>query len=351
MTTEPINPTNKFLTEVSAAINEEFKVEVALPGTAENLSDIKVRVPTTSHMLNLLLGGGVPLGRVMEIYGEYSHGKSSIEEHMMIGFQRFPGVSVLLDAESGWYRERALAMGHNNDRHLHLQADTVELGFSVIESTIKRLRMPGSKIAFNMPIGIFWDTISASQTEGEKTGDQYKDGMADKARKIRAALRHLSLVLPATNCSLIFLSQTMEDLKSKFGGKTTSGGGSIKFWSSKRLSVFKTGVLDHPEKNCGIITSVRNIKDKINPPNREVLLPLVYKTGVDPLQELLIFLAENSEYVSISGGRVRIHKYPEPDREVSAYQSNIHEKLATYPDLMEYLKACANYVWRAKHGY
>lgn len=337
-----------FIKGVSAQINDEFKVDVAVAGTNENLSDCKIRVPTTSHILNLLMGGGVPLGRVVEIFGEPSHGKSTLEQHMMNGFQQYPGISILLDAESSWDRNRAIRMGHNPARHIHLQADTVELGFSVIDSTIKKVRMPGSKFPKNMPIGIFWDTISASQTEGEKTGDQYKNGMMDKARLIRRWLRTLSLFLPSMNCSLVFLNQTIEGPNNK--GKQTTGGGAIKFWASKRYSVYKTGDWDYPDKKCGILTNVRNVKDKMDPPFREVELPINNKFGIDPLQELIHFLAANSKFVNISGGRVRIPDYPEVGREVTAYHKHIHEKVNDYPDLVDYLKICAESTWNDLYG-
>jgi len=340
------------LTKLADDLNKEFDAEVAVPGEHLTYSDkATTRIPTSSFMLNLILGGGMPLGRVIEVSGDPSEGKSTLVEHIMVGFQKYPGISVLLDAESAWDRARALRIGHNPSRHLHLQADTVELGFSVIDSTIKRLRMPGGKIPSTMPVGFFWDTISASQTEGEKTGDIYAEGMMDKPRKIRRALRTLSLVLPSTNCSLVFVNQTIQG-PSKTGKSTkgTPGGGAIKFWSSKRLSVWSSDKMHYPEDNTGILTYVRTIKDKLNPPHREIQLPIRYDDGVDNLYEVLNFLIDNSSYVNMSQGRVTILDFPEPDKEAKFYHKKAYEYYEKHPELLEFLQSCAAEAWREKFG-
>lgn len=338
--------------EITEALNLEYSAEVAIHGVDANFSDLAaIRIPTTSFMLNLLLGGGVPSGRIMEIFGDPSKGKSTIVQHMMVGFQQYPGISILLDAESGWDRNRALRMGHISARHIHLQADTVELGFSVIHSTIRRMRMPGSKFPASMPIGIFWDTISASQTEGEKEADIYKDGMMDKARKIRRGLRTLSLLLPATNCSLVFVNQTIADPNggskfSKVQSKTTPGGGAVKFWSSKRLSVWSGGKLDIPFPNCGIVSNVKNIKDKLNKPYLEVSLPVIYETGVHPVYEVVNFLADNSTVLNVRKGYVYLTDYPETGNEFKLGRlKSLGETIQELPEVFDYLKFRAEEVW------
>lgn len=344
----------QILSILARELNAEFKAEVAVPGEEMVHSDkATIRIPTSSFMLNLILGGGIPQGRVVEICGDPSEGKSTLVEHMMIGFQKFPGISVLLDAETGWQRERALRIGHNPSRHLHLQADTVELGFSVIDSTIKRIRMPGSKFPPDMPVGFFWDTIAASQTEGEKTGDQYAEGMMDKARKIRRNLRTLSMMLPQTNCALVFVNQ-MIDQPAKGGHghakKTTPGGGAIKFWSAKRLQVRSFEKMHYPEENTGILTTIKTIKDKLNPPFREVQVPIRYYDGVDNLYEVINFLIDNSNVVNMSAGRVTVLGYPDPDSEAKFWHKKAYEYSAKNPDILEYLQICAQEVWDEKFG-
>lgn len=344
----------QILTALAKELNDEFKAEVAVPGEDMVHSDkATIRIPTSSFMLNLLLGGGTPLGRVLEICGDPSEGKSTFVEHMMIGFQKYPGISVLLDAETGWQRERALRIGHNPSRHLHLQADTVELGFSVIDSTIKRIRMPGSKFPQDMPVGFFWDTIAASQTEGEKTGDQYADGMMDKARKIRRNLRTLSMLLPRTNCSLVFVNQMIDQPAKGNRGhakKTTPGGGAIKFWSAKRLQVRSFETMHYPEDNTGILSTVKTIKDKLEPPHREVQIPIRYIDGVDNLYEVMNFLIDNSNYVNMAAGRVTVLDFPEPGVEAKFWHKKAYEYYEKHPDLLEFLQSCAQEIWAEKFG-
>ncbi len=351
LSSEPVGDETEALRKLAKDLNDQFETEVAVAGSDASLSDLcKVRIPTTSFMLNLLLGGGIPQGRILEVFGDPSHGKSTLIQHMMCGVQQFPGISVLLDAESGWHKARALKMGHNSSRHLHLQADTVELAFSTIFSTITRMRMAGSKFPKTMPVGFFYDTLSASQTEGEKSDDQYADGMADKARKIRQAMRRLSLLLPSTNCFLIVVNQQIQTLNAKGAKKTTPGGGSVKFWSSKRLSVFSKASdrMNYPEPNTGIITSVRNIKDKLDMPHREINLPIRHLTGIDPIYEIVNFLIDHSPYVNMKG-TVTVPDYPEDgDTFKLGYQKQVADKMT--PELLEYLKVCAEEVWNDKFG-
>jgi len=341
---------------LSKELNIQFSAEVAVPGEEVNFSDVRLWVPTTSYILNLVLGGGIPMGRILEVYGEPSHGKSTIITHMMVGCQKFPGISVLLDAESSWYRDRALAMGHDPSRHLHLQADTVELGFSVIASTITRIRMKGSRFPPKMPVCFFWDTIAASPTEGEKEGDQYRDGMSDKARKIRMNLRKLSLVLPKSNCALVFVNQTITDIKAKNPkfNKTTPGGGAIKFWASKRIKVYKISRMQYPHDNSGIISTLHIVKDKINPPNREGEVPILNATGIHPVYELLNFLVDNSDYVNLIRKQYVITDYPTPGSDMRISQSKLDEHLtklgSRQKDLIEYLQCCVDEAWAAKYG-
>lgn len=344
----------------SEKINEKHKLRVSVPGDEFCWSDIPFYVPTRSFLLNKILSdgsspGGTPLGRVIEIYGDPSVGKSTILEHMMVGFQEYPGISVLLDADTGWSRKRAIAMGHNENRHLHLQADTIELGVEVILSTITRLRMPGSGFPLSMPIGFFWDAITSSQTEGEKEGDKYKDGMGDKARKVRDGMRRIVPILAKEHCALIFACHTIVEFDRKYGGggakkKSATHGDSIKFHASKRIKVWVSGQIDYPESQNGIITTAKVIKDKLQRPLREVNFPVMFRTGIHYAYELVNFLIDNSSYVNQEGSRIVIPDYPEDGDRLSFYRKDLEVKLARFPDLVDYLSVCADMAWTEKYG-
>lgn len=345
----------KGLRIVARDLNKEFKARVAVTGDELCASDVPFRVPTRSFLLNKLFGGGAPIGRVIEVSGDPSHGKSTVLEEMMIGFQLYPGISVLLDADTGWHRPRAVAMGHNSHRHLHLQADTVEYGFETIFSTIARLRMPG-RFPPNMPVGIFWDTISASQTEGEKEGDPYKDGTGAKPRKIREQLRRLAPELPRNNVCLVFACHThMEFSKGGKVGKqpqkkSSTGGEAIPFWSGKRIKVWISSRLDYPYKNAGIITTAETIKDKLEAPHERVELPILHHTGIDPGYELIYYLLDNSSWVNMNGAYVNIPDFPEPGKALNFFPKQLHLKMQHFPDLLGYLRDCAEHTWKEKHG-
>jgi recombination protein RecA len=351
------DPIYEGLQGLTKDLNKDFDTEIAVTGDDYCVSDVPFRVPTSSFLLNKLLGGGIPVGRVMEIFGDPSTGKSTLVEHMMIAFQRYPGISVLIDADTGWYRPRAVLMGHNNNRHLHLQADTLELGFEVIQSTIKRIRMPG-KFPPGMPVGIFYDAISASQTEGEKEEDQYKDGMADGPRKVRKELRKLAPVLPRCSASIVFVSHTHTDLKAQPKGKkkivpkkSSSFGDAIKFWSAKRLKIWRAaGSVDAPYKGAGIFVGISTYKDKLEPPFRTIEVPLMHQTGIHHGYELVNFLIDHSHWVNMNGAYVCVPDYPEPGKELNFFPKQLDIKLQRFPDLIGYLESCAEETWENMYG-
>lgn len=339
---------------VASEINKDLEGDIAVAGPDPNLSDAgSVRIPTTSHMINLFLGGGVPIGRVVELFGDESVGKSTVMQHMMVGFQKAKGISVLLDAETGWDRHRANAMGHDNDRHLHLQADTVEGGEKAIVTTLERLRMPG-RFPTTCPIGIFWDTISSSQTEGEKEGDIYKDGMMDKPRKVRSMLRKIAPMLPRLNSSLVFICQTTVKMNKGSGApprKTSAtGGDAIKFWSAKRLSMWRSGSFKYPHVGAGILSGIKNVKDKLNAPNVELTIPILSDVGIHPGYEVLIYVIDNSNIANVRGGKVIIEDYFDEGEDLVFYMKELPKVMVDNPELLEYLRACATDIWDKTGG-
>jgi recombination protein RecA len=343
-------------------INKIYKEDVAVPGRENNLADVRCIIPTTSYLLNKLLGGGVSAGRVIEILGDFSTGKSSLAETIMIGFQQYPGLSILLDAESTWHRGRAIAMGHNNDHHMHLQVSSLEQGIDVIDTTVTRLRMPGKGIPADWPICIVWDTVSNSGTEeeiedgaddeeDEDGKKKKKDGMMAKPRKLRSLMRKWSLKLPRMLCSLIFVSQTYVGPPKKgayVAQKQTSGGGAIKFWSSQRIEVWRAGGMDYPYDGAGIVLCAKTIKDKTNPPNREVNLPMLFKTGIHPVYELVNFILDNDEkkqYLRKDKAVLSLVNYPNEGENTSYYFKELDAIVKDDPSIMDYLKCIVDEVW------
>ncbi len=325
--------------DVAKDINKQMNLEVAIPGKQDVSSDVKNWIPTSSHMLNLLMGLenlGAPTGRVIELFGDYSHGKSTILQLLMSGFQKAGGISNLLDSESSWNRERALMMGHDLERHLTIETDTVEQGFETIYKLNEKY---ASLFGDSVPIIYGWDTIAASPTSGEKEGDEFKDGMAFKARKIRSELRRLCQELPKANALLVVVNQTISTLNAKGPKKTTPGGSGLKFWASQRLECWRVGVFKSfgdDQQPAGIISQVKAVKNKLHPPNRAVDLPLVYRTGICPYREVINYHLDNTSIVNIAGAYRKIVGFT--DKDISFYEKNTLGAFEEHPGLLEYLQ-------------
>jgi recombination protein RecA len=355
------------LEKLADETNKQLKSKAIIPGNNPNLSDIKLVVPTRSWGLNKLLGGGMPVGRVIEIFGDPSNGKSTLAEEIMIGFQQFPGLSILLDSEFGWDRSRAKAMGHNDDFSIYIQVHTLEQGIEAIDTFITRVRMKGKGIPNDWPIVIVWDTISNSSPESEFGADDddsddegviKKQGMMFKPRLLRQLERKWSVKLPETMCSLVFVSQTYEGPakgKGAYAGKQqhTSGGGAIKFWASKRIKVWRAGNIDYPEDNSGIVVCANTIKDKLAPPNRQVDIPVMFKTGVHPGYELLNYLLDNDKSKALvykDGKDIMINCLLDNGSPMATFKKDFEAVIDAYPQLMELMIMQADKVWRNTVG-
>jgi recombination protein RecA len=364
------NPT-KLLQDVADEVNKDFKGRFVLTGNETTHSEVRRWIPTRSELLNLAMGGGVPTGKVLEVYGEPSDGKSTITEEFMCAFQRADGVSILLDAESAWHRERAMAIGHDPDRNIHLDAETVEDGFELIFSTVFKIRDRAERLRTQirtdkklkkedkarlrrqaeeieaMPVIIVWDTISASPTRAELAGDMFADGIASKPRMVRRALTTLSRFLPNYNTTLVFVNQTYEDLKKGKGqftsGAKTHGGKSIKFWSAIRLKVWNSGKYVLGEEQVGINSVIKTVKNKLVPPQKQVTVPILFDTGFDPLMESILYLHKHrSDVVYVNGSWYCIEGFGDP---LKFYLKNVHDIADANPGLSDYLQDTVRETW------
>lgn len=344
-------PSHGTLAEIAGSINKDLKTEVLVPGDEDSLSTIHTWVPTGLTLLDLFLYGGLPIGRIWEIYGEPHHGKTALAQLLMVAVQRAGGISVYLDAEGTFDLKRALSMGHDPSKHFHLQADTVELGFQTIDKTIKAFR---EERHLTCPLLFVWDTIAASQTEKEKVNDRWGDGMAAKPRIIREALRRLSLELGRGQAGLVFCNQTVASF-AKFGPSfDTPGGGAIKFWSTYRVHVSKAGWFQPSgEVDAGILSGLKLVKCKVGPPNRKIILPLTYDHGFDENHANIDFLlrtdatATARRFIEKSGAYYHLHVPEEVfgTDTIKTYYSGLAEKFLEYPGLAEYIAEAVKAEW------
>lgn len=309
-------------------------------------ADVKYWVPTESILLNLLLGEddfGCPSGKIMEIFGDSSEGKSTILQILMNAFQAAGGISVLVDSESAWNRKRAIAMGHNEALHTYVDAEYLELAFETINTLIDRFTV---RFGDAIPILIGYDTIAAHATESEKGGDQYAEGMMSKPKKIRAFLRQCCLELPKIKGQLVLLNQTIESPKDdKSGIKKTSGGGGPRFWSSHRLEVRRVGVYKWAKdaRLEGILSNVKTIKNRMHPPHRSVTLPINFLKGCDPIREVYTYLHDHTNLVNTSGAYKRIVGFQEKD--ISCYEKDFPAKVREHEGLLEWMQEQVRSHW------
>jgi recombination protein RecA len=327
------------LEKVAKSINNAKSLEVAIPGEKEVKADVKQWIPTASVILNLLMGDenyGVAVGRIYDIIGDFGEGKSTIAQIIMNAFQEAGGVSVLLDSESAWNRARAIDMGHNPKRHMAVDIETCEMGFSVIQETIEQFKIT---LGGRVPVVFVWDTISASPTDSEKKGDEFANGMQFKPRFIRSQLRAICPELKKVAASLVFVSQTIEGNKpNRTGVKTTAGGGGIKFWSSQRLQVEKVATTHDPvekEKLTGIITNIKMVKNKLHPPFKRADVPIDFKLGLNPVMEVTNYLLDHTNVYNISGAYKSIVGFAEKD--IKFYEKDLPKVLEANPGLLDWM--------------
>lgn len=354
------------LAAISKAVNKACGAEVLLPGEADNLSTIRTWIPTRLTLVNLLLYGGIPMGRFWEVFGESHEGKTAFATELMIATQLAGGISIYLDAEGTWHKARALSMGHNEKRHLYMQADTVEQGVQAIDETLHNIRQVHN---LDCPLLFVWDTIAASQVESEKglgiarTAEERKkarfsDGVSSKPRIIREALRRFSLEFPRQQAGLVFVNQTIADFE-KFGpGWDTPGGGALKFWSTYRIHIYKSGQFKPDGKtDAGILSTIKVIKCKVGRPLLKVEIPLTYDHGWDEDYANLHYLlrpdasAVARKVIEQRGAHIYIHGPKEilGTKEISLYRSQLKEKLEKYPGLQAYLAEQVKADWAATY--
>lgn len=363
------------LQSVREEVNKELKGGILV---TEDDVVIKKWISTGFTLLDLFFYGGIPVGRIWEIYSpEESQGKTTLTLHLLIAIQKAGGISQYLEAEgSPWDIKRAQRMGHNPHRHIPTLADTCEIGFDAIESTVIKIRgkeelyrKEKKKNIPTAPLGIAWDTIAASPIEAERAGSKYKDGMSYKPRLIREKLRSMSLFLPRNEVSLIFVNQAIATIGDMFGpGYTTPGGGAIKFWAVHRVVIWKAGKFQPEGRDEGILAKLKLTKCKVGPPFRTVSVALNYNNGIDEDYTNFNFLTRSDatdtarKYVERRGSWYYIKGYntwkaqledPEAktvkNDEFGLYASQLRKKIKQFPDVETYLKEGVISEWHAAY--
>ena len=253
--------------------------------------------PTGSISLDLALGGGVPKGRVVEIYGPESSGKTTLTLHMIAEIQKLGGTAAFIDAEHALDPSYAEKIGVNIDDLLLSQPDNGEQALEITETLVRS----------NAVDIIVIDSVAALTPRAEIEGDMGDAQMGLHARLMSQALRKLTAAISKSKCTVVFLNQIRMKIGVMFGNpETTTGGQALKFYSSVRMEIRKMGKIeggvqhDGKKELVGNRVRVKVVKNKIAPPFKVAEFDILYNQGISKVGDILD-LATRYELVRKAG--------------------------------------------------
>lgn len=292
--------------------------------TDGNIQDVPA-ISTGSLGLDIALGiGGLPRGRVVEIYGPESSGKTTLTLHAIAEAQKAGGIAAFIDAEHAFDRTYAEALGIDLENLLVSQPDHGEQALEITENLIR-------STAIDI---IVVDSVAALVPKAELEGDMGDSKMGLQARLMSQALRKLTAVISKTSCCCIFINQLREKIGVMFGNpETTTGGNALKFYCSVRLDIRRIGAIKDRDEVLGNRTRVKVQKNKLAPPFKQVEFDIMYGKGISKAGEVLDLSVEN-DLIKKSGSW-----YSYGDAKIGQGRDFVRNYLEENPDLMDELEA------------
>lgn len=298
-------------------------------GTIMKLGDDQIEamevIRSGSLTLDLALGvGGYPRGRVIEIYGPESSGKTTLSIHAIAEAQKAGGIAAFIDAEHAFDRFYAEKLGVDTSNLLISQPDNGEQALEIAESLIR-------SGAIDI---IVIDSVAALTPKAEIEGEMGDSQMGLQARLMSKALRKLTAAINKTNCTCVFINQLRDKIGVMFGNpETTTGGNALKFYSSIRIDIRKTTQIKDGENVLGVRTKVKIVKNKVAPPFQKAEFDIMYGEGISKVGEV-IDLGTEMEIIKKSGSW-----FSYGDTKLGQGRDAVKQLLLDNPELMDELEA------------
>ena len=299
-------------------------------GTVMKLSDTPVQdvdaIPSGSLGLDLALGiGGYPRGRVVEIYGPESSGKTTLTLHAIAEAQKAGGIAAFIDAEHAFDRFYAEKLGIDLDNLIISQPDHGEQALEIADNLVRSGALDIIVI----------DSVAALTPKSEIEGEMGDSKMGLQARLMSQALRKLTASINKTNCTMIFINQLREKIGVMFGNpETTTGGNALKFYASVRLDIRRSTQIKESDGNVvGNKTRVKVVKNKVAPPFKMAEFDIMYGEGVSKVGEILD-LAVELDIIKKSGSW-----FSYDDTKLGQGRDAVKSLIKDNPELMDELEA------------
>ena len=320
----PASDKKKALDTAIAQIEREFG-KGSIMRLGEN-SHLQVEaIPTGSLSLDIALGiGGVPKGRIIEIYGPESSGKTTLALHIVAEAQKRGGEVAFIDAEHALDPTYARALGVDIDSMLISQPDTGEQGLEICEALVRSGAIDVVVV----------DSVAALTPRAEIEGEMGDSHVGLLARLMSQALRKLAGSISKTNCIVIFINQLREKVGVMYGNpEVTTGGRALKFYSSVRIEVRRVEAIKNGSEVVGSRTRAKVVKNKVAPPFREAEFEIMYGEGISKLGEL-VDLAVKLDILQKSGSWFSMG-----ETRVGQGRDAVKKYLVEHPDVAEQIEA------------